>query len=146
MEDTRIVAVVGAGVMGSDVALDLASNGYHVLLKDIDEVMLEKALSKIKKDFRFLKMMKPSCATLSRQEVLARIQYTTTYEGFDQAQIVIENVIPQNNHEGITSRKGASQGQCMRDTQCTLLNPVGKLTVHFILLTEKLPHVITRTQ
>jgi 3-hydroxybutyryl-CoA dehydrogenase len=39
----KTIAVIGAGIMGTDVALDLASYGYPVILKDLDNQILEKA-------------------------------------------------------------------------------------------------------
>ncbi|MHC4144640.1 MAG: 3-hydroxyacyl-CoA dehydrogenase NAD-binding domain-containing protein [Planctomycetota bacterium] len=55
---TEMIAVVGAGVMGSDVALDLASHNYKVILKDLTDEILEKARSNIKRSYSFVKMMK----------------------------------------------------------------------------------------
>ncbi|MFB8733481.1 NAD(P)-binding domain-containing protein [Bacillus sp. SL00103] len=35
--DTKHVGVIGAGVMGADMALDLSANGYQVTLVDVTE-------------------------------------------------------------------------------------------------------------
>ena len=44
-----MIAVVGAGVMGSDVALDLAGHGYKVILKGItDEITADRSNSPAK--------------------------------------------------------------------------------------------------
>lgn len=88
----RTVGVVGAGVMGSDVALDLACYGYEVVLKDISEDVLHQAKEKIKTDFRLLKLVKPRAKQLTVEDILSRITFTTAYDDFARVQFVIENV------------------------------------------------------
>ncbi|WP_166541778.1 3-hydroxyacyl-CoA dehydrogenase family protein [Paenibacillus lutrae] len=88
----RTVGVVGAGVMGSDVALDLACYGYEVVLKDINEDILHRAKEKISTDFRLLKLVKPKAKQLTVEDVLSRITFTTGYDDFERVQFVIENV------------------------------------------------------
>jgi 3-hydroxybutyryl-CoA dehydrogenase len=89
----QTVGVLGAGVMGSDVALDLACYGYTVLLKDIREEIIKQAEAKITKDFKLVKMMKKEVKSLSIDDILSKITFTITYNGFDQADLVIENII-----------------------------------------------------
>jgi 3-hydroxybutyryl-CoA dehydrogenase len=48
VEDIKIVGIVGAGVMGNGIAQVFARNGYEVILVDISEKILEKALENIK--------------------------------------------------------------------------------------------------
>ena len=91
----KSVAIVGAGVMGTDIALDLASYGHTVLLKDLDENILEKAKAKIKRDFKMVKMMKKEMKEVSFENILARITFTTTYDGFDGVELVIENIVEE---------------------------------------------------
>lgn len=90
--EIKKIAVVGAGVMGSDVAFDLASNGYEVLLKDINEHHLTNAREKIRASFRGYKMMKPELKVASADDILSKIHFTTSYEGFLDSDLVIENV------------------------------------------------------
>jgi 3-hydroxybutyryl-CoA dehydrogenase len=90
--EIRKIAVIGAGVMGSDVAFDLASYGYDVLLKDIHECRLTEARNKIKAGFRGYKMMKSELKDASLDDILGRITFTTHYEGFLETDLVIENV------------------------------------------------------
>lgn len=93
--DIKTIAVIGAGIMGSDVALDLASYGYHVILKDLDNETLEKAEAKIKKGFKQAKMMKKEMKEVSIDDVLAKITFTTSYDGFDGVEMVIENIVEE---------------------------------------------------
>lgn len=90
--EIKKIAVIGAGVMGSDVAFDLASYGYEVMLKDINENHLADAREKIKTSFRGYKMIKADLKSASVDEIINRIHFTTSYEGFAEADLVIENV------------------------------------------------------
>ena len=94
MDGTRnpkSIAVLGAGVMGSDIALQLASSGYPVTLKDIRKNALEASKKRITDGFRLMKMMKKA-GSLSIEEVLSRIDFVTSYDGFDKIEMVVENI------------------------------------------------------
>ncbi|MCK4765140.1 MAG: 3-hydroxyacyl-CoA dehydrogenase family protein [Candidatus Aminicenantes bacterium] len=91
--DIKTIAVVGAGVMGSDIALDLSCFGYNVILKDLDNETLEKAEDKIEKDFKMVKMMKKDIKALSSSDILGNITFTTSYEDFAGVDFLIENII-----------------------------------------------------
>lgn len=89
------IAIVGAGIMGSDIALDLASYGHQVLLKDLTDEILENAREKMKKDFKLVKMMKKDMKEVTIDDILSRITFSTTYDGFDNVDMVIENIIEE---------------------------------------------------
>lgn len=86
------IGIVGAGVMGSDLALDLASQGYQIILKDIHEGALDKAKAKIEEDFKLVKLMKKELHIREIEQVLSNISFTTTYQGFHTVPFVIENI------------------------------------------------------
>ena len=86
------IAVIGAGVMGSDVAISLACYGYQVLLKDVDKTILDKSRSKITEDIRMLRMLKAEFKTIQADEILSRIRFTEDYSDFGRVDMVIENV------------------------------------------------------
>lgn len=89
------IAVIGAGIMGSDISLDLASYNYDVILKDLDNQTLDKAEARIKKDFKLVKMMKKEMKSVSIDDILSKITFTTNYDGFEQVELVIENIIEE---------------------------------------------------
>lgn len=93
--DIKTIAVIGAGIMGTDVALDLASYGYSVILNDLDNDTLEKAREKINKDFKLFKMMKKELKALTIDDILAKITFTVGYDGFDRVDLVIENIVEE---------------------------------------------------
>src|SRR5712692_2310967 len=45
IDDIRRIAVIGAGQMGSQIAMQAALHGYEVALQDISAAQLEKALA-----------------------------------------------------------------------------------------------------
>jgi 3-hydroxybutyryl-CoA dehydrogenase len=105
-----IIAVVGAGVMGSDLALDLARFGYSVVLKDLDQGILARSREKIKRTLKSLKITNKEFAACSIEEILSRIQFATTYDGFANASFVLENIT--ENYEFKKELFGELGGRC----------------------------------
>jgi 3-hydroxybutyryl-CoA dehydrogenase len=87
----KCVAVVGAGVMGCDLAIDLASHQYSVVLKDLTDEILHSAEQNIRQNYTFVKLMKKDFP-FSIEDLLYRIKFVTDYEDFPKAGIVIENI------------------------------------------------------
>ena len=90
--DKQYIGVVGAGIMGADVALDLSIHNYKVLLKDLTGKLLDKAHARIEQQFKLVKMMKKNALSCSLDDVLSRIIFITNYDRFNETSIVIENV------------------------------------------------------
>ena len=88
----QTVGVIGAGVMGSGVAQDLAQHGFDVVLIDRDEGALERARGAIRNAVRFQAFGQKDKAKADPAQVLARITFTTDYAPLAQAFFVIENV------------------------------------------------------
>ena len=86
------IAILGAGVMGSGIALNLASFGYEVILKDLNQSILNTSKQKITEDFRMLQMLKSDFKKLRIEEILGRIKFVTDYAHFEKLDLVIENV------------------------------------------------------
>lgn len=92
MPDIHTVGVVGAGVMGTGLAQALAQSGHRVLLVDRTQEILASARHRINEGLRFGRLLGAKGPTEDRQVVLKRITGTTEYEGFEDADFVIENV------------------------------------------------------
>jgi 3-hydroxybutyryl-CoA dehydrogenase len=88
----RTVGVVGAGVMGVGVAQNLAQTGHRVLLVDVGDAVLERARAEIEKALRFHAMFSGQKSAEKPAQVLERITFTTSYDGFSEADFVVENV------------------------------------------------------
>lgn len=86
------IAVVGAGVMGIDIALNLACHDYKITLKDISQEAIDNSKGKIKEDFRMVQMMRSDFRSLKWEDIHSRINFTTNYDAFEKVDMVIENV------------------------------------------------------
>ena len=93
------VAVVGAGTMGSGIAMTFANAGIPVLLKDTDQAALDRGLATIQRNYQSSvkrgRMTQPTA-----EERLKRIQPTLTYDGFGEVDLVVEAVF-----EGMALKK-----------------------------------------
>ena len=90
--DVKMIGVIGAGIMGTDLALDLACHNYKVVLKDLTEELLAKAPTRIEQQYKLVKMMKKESMHISIDDILSRISFVTDYDEFHNVRIVIENV------------------------------------------------------
>ena len=84
-------AIVGAGTMGGGIAMNYANAGVPVLLKEVSEKALEKGLARIRANYdRSVKRGRFTPEFV--HERMDLIQPTTSYEGFAEADIVVEAV------------------------------------------------------
>jgi 3-hydroxyacyl-CoA dehydrogenase len=84
-------AVVGAGTMGGGIAMSYANAGIPVLLKEADEAALERGLATIRKNYQS-SVSKGRITADAMARTMALITPSTTYDGFDAADIVVEAV------------------------------------------------------
>jgi 3-hydroxyacyl-CoA dehydrogenase len=90
-KDIRRAAVVGAGTMGGGIAMSYANAGIPVLLKEVDDAALQRGLATIRKNYE-VTMSKGKMTADQLEKTMALITPTTTYDGFDQVDIVVEAV------------------------------------------------------
>lgn len=84
------IGVAGAGVMGSEVAQVFAMAGHRTVLVDIGKRALDGARETIRTNLRFARLHGGPKADLD--EVLANIEFAVGYDGFAEADFVVENV------------------------------------------------------
>ncbi len=90
--NNNTVGVVGAGVMGSGVAQNLAQSGFTVVLIDINEKVLQRTEAEIRKNVRFSAFYaKDKTKVESVETVLGRIEFTTDYSKLATAYFIVEN-------------------------------------------------------
>lgn len=135
--DIKVIAVVGAGIMGCDIALELASYQYSVILKDLTNDVLNQAKNNIRKNFKLFKLMKSDQFTQSVDEYLDRIKFATDYKSFSEIDMVIENIT-----EDLNAKESVYQELrkvCTKDvifgvnTSCISITTIGS----FLLYPEK---------
>ncbi len=92
-------AVVGAGVMGGEIAQVIASADIPVVLKDVDEKFVDAGLQKAREvtEGQVAKLVKkgkatPEQADAQRDHTLSLISGTTSYDEFGDVDFVIEAV------------------------------------------------------
>src|SRR5437879_9939712 len=91
-KDVSIVAVIGAGIMGRGIAHVAAAGGFHTVLNDVSDELLQKAYSRINEDLKKgVEIGKVSAgdmaATLARLRLESELGRATR-----EADIVIEAV------------------------------------------------------
>jgi 3-hydroxybutyryl-CoA dehydrogenase len=85
-----IVSVIGAGTMGNGIAHVFAQHGFEVMLVDVDEKRLQKALETIGKNLD-RQLTKGSLTNEQRSKTLSNIRTGTSLaEGVKNAGLVIE--------------------------------------------------------
>jgi len=87
--EVRQVGIIGAGQMGNGIAHVMAQAGYEVLLNDISQDAIDKALATIDKNLN-RQVGKGSLSELEKAETLARIGTTQTLSDLGQTDLVIE--------------------------------------------------------
>jgi len=83
--------VVGAGFMGAEIAQVISYSGLPVVLKDVDQELLDKGLERIRNIYQG-RVDKGKMDTSTLMEKMDLIQGTLSYDGFEDADIVIEAV------------------------------------------------------
>src|SRR3954470_10793647 len=92
-------AVVGAGTMGGQIAQTIAAAGIPVVLKDVDDALVQAGLDEARNvtQGQVGKLVErgkltDEQAAAQLDEVVGRIHGTTTYDGFGDVDFVIEAV------------------------------------------------------
>src|SRR5271163_4080718 len=92
-------AVVGAGTMGGQIAQTIAAAGVPVLLKDVDQALVEAGLEEARRvtEGQLSKLAEkgkitPDEAAAQLAQIVTRIEGTTSYHGFGEVDFVLEAV------------------------------------------------------
>ncbi|MEW5947724.1 MAG: 3-hydroxyacyl-CoA dehydrogenase family protein [bacterium] len=89
--EVRKTAVVGAGVMGGEIAYVLSAGGFPVMLKDVDAARLEAGVEKARAIYSF-RVKRRRIAQDEMDSRMSLIKPRLDYEGFESADLVIEAV------------------------------------------------------
>lgn len=88
----KTIGIAGAGSMGSGIANLAATSGFHVILNDIKEEYLQKAIARMDK-FMQKSIEKGKLTEAEKEEALNRITTSVEIEALQDADIVIEAII-----------------------------------------------------
>jgi 3-hydroxybutyryl-CoA dehydrogenase len=85
------IGVVGAGQMGAGIAQVAAMNGFSVILNDIKDVFLDRAMARIQKSLSSL-VKKERISEEQKKAAVERIQTTREIKALEAADFVVEAV------------------------------------------------------
>ncbi|MGH9702903.1 MAG: 3-hydroxybutyryl-CoA dehydrogenase [Candidatus Acidiferrales bacterium] len=94
LEGIRTVGVLGAGTMGNGIAHVFARSGYKVILRDVEQRFLDRALETIGKNLD-REVKKGKIAEADKSATLARIQPSIDVKALAAADFVVEAVPEQ---------------------------------------------------
>src|SRR5262245_30721069 len=95
----KSAAVIGAGTMGGGITMVFANAGIPVLMKETDQAALDRGMATIRKNYEN-SVKRGRFTPQFVEERLKLITPTLTYEGFGQADMVVEAVF-----EGMALKK-----------------------------------------
>ncbi len=84
-------AVIGAGTMGGEIAQVISFSGLPVVMKDIDQGMLDKGMAKAREIYQ-RRVEKGKMSAGEMESKMDLITPTLTYDGFEDVDVVIEAV------------------------------------------------------
>jgi len=90
--ELKTIGVVGAGIMGSGVAQNLAQTGHNVILTDSSKAQLDNSKQEIFKNIRFQVLFDKHKQKTNHDQILDLINFTNDPHKLQDAQYIIENV------------------------------------------------------
>lgn len=84
--------VIGAGQMGSGIAQVCAMAGYEVILHDLNEKIVHKGISSIKKQLQ-KQVEKEKLTNSEKEEIIQRLNVSSTLDHVKKADLIIEAII-----------------------------------------------------
>jgi 3-hydroxybutyryl-CoA dehydrogenase len=91
LESIRTVGVLGAGTMGNGIAHVFAKSGYNVILRDVEQRFLDRAIETIAKNLD-REIKKGKVAESDRIAILSRLLPVTDMAAIARADFVVEAV------------------------------------------------------
>jgi len=89
--DIHKVGVVGLGLMGNGIAQVVATAGFSVVAREVNNELLEKGIKSIERSLQKF-VEKNQLSDVERQNTLARIQRTTAVADLKDCDLVIEAI------------------------------------------------------
>jgi len=88
----KTVGVLGCGLMGSGIAQVCAAAGYKTIVREVDEITVNKGLGRIKK-FLDDGVAKGKVTADARDKTLGNLSGTTTFDALKDCDLVIEAIV-----------------------------------------------------
>ena len=91
VDSIKTVGVLGAGTMGNGIAHAFARAGYHVILRDVEQQFLDRAMETIAKNLD-REVKKGKLTEAEKPTVLARLKAVTDFGALAEADFMVEAV------------------------------------------------------
>jgi 3-hydroxybutyryl-CoA dehydrogenase len=88
----KTVGVLGCGLMGSGIAQVCAAAGYKTIVREVDDIALNKGLGRVRK-FLDDGVAKGKVSADARDKTIGNLSGTTTFTGLGECDLVIEAII-----------------------------------------------------
>jgi 3-hydroxybutyryl-CoA dehydrogenase len=88
----RTVGVLGCGLMGSGIAQVAAAAGYKTIVREVDDIALNKGIGRIRK-FLDDGVAKGKVAAAARDATLANLSGATTFDALKDCDLIIEAIV-----------------------------------------------------
>ena len=86
------VGVLGCGLMGSGIAQVCAAAGYKTIVREVDDIALNKGLGRIRK-FLDDGVAKGKVSAEARDKTIGNLSGTTTFSGLAECDLIVEAII-----------------------------------------------------
>ena len=135
------ICVIGAGTMGSGIALASAQSGFYTLLFDINNDVLDKAKASIQKNLQFL-VDKLKISAEEKETIYSRIRFITDTNDCladviieaiiekVEAKVAIFNQLAEVNHAEVIFATNTSS-LSVSDIQSGVVHPQRVVGMHF---------------
>lgn len=90
--NVKKIGIIGAGIMGSGIAVDLLTNNMHTVLFDTSQKQLQNFQESFKNLFRSQYLYKPDLKGIKIDHVLSKLTIAEDYGAFREMDFVIESV------------------------------------------------------
>src|SRR5829696_2402201 len=88
----KTVGVLGCGLMGSGIAQVCAASGYKTVVREVDDILLNKGLNRVRK-FLDDGVTKGKVTADAREKTLANLSGTTTFDALRDCDLIIEAIV-----------------------------------------------------
>ena len=109
----KTVGVLGCGLMGSGIAQVCAAAGYKTIVREVDDLTLNKGLGRVRK-FLDDGVAKGKVSADARDKTIGNLSGTTTFSGLGECDLIVEAII--ENLENKRQAYAALEKIVRRDT------------------------------
>jgi len=88
----KTVGVLGCGLMGSGIAQVCAAAGYKTIVREVDEIALDRGLGRVRK-FLDDGVAKGKVDAAARDKTLGSLSGTTSFDGLKDCDLIVEAII-----------------------------------------------------